>query len=92
MVGAGSGSIPFDFFKVPPGASLGTSLNGGSAALMDVVEMTALGRLKVLVDRYPMIDAKKAYDDFQHGRLVGRAVLMPGTNFSTKSASRLRGN
>jgi D-arabinose 1-dehydrogenase-like Zn-dependent alcohol dehydrogenase len=39
MVGAGGGSIPFDFFKVPPGAQLVTSLNGGSIALMEVVGM-----------------------------------------------------
>ena len=77
MVGAGGGSIPFDFFKMPPGAQLVTSLNGGSIALMEVVDLAALGRLKVLVDRYPLNAAKQAYDDFQHGRLVGRAVLMP---------------
>ena len=77
MVGAGGGSIPFDFFKMPPGAQLVTSLNGGSIALMEVVELAALGRLKVLVDRYPLGAAKQAYDDFEHGRLVGRAVLMP---------------
>ena len=77
MVGAGGGSIPFDFFKMPPGAQLTTSLNGGSIALMEVVEMAALGRLKVIVDRYPLSAAKQAYDDFEHGRLVGRAVLMP---------------
>ena len=79
MVGAGGGSVPFDFFKVPPGAQLVTSLNGGSIALMEVVELAALGRLKVLVDRYPLSAAKHAYDDFEHGRLVGRAVLMPET-------------
>jgi len=77
VVGAGGGSIPFDFFKVPPGAQLVTSLNGGSVALMEVVGMAALGRIKVLVDRYPLSAAKQGYDDFQHGRLVGRAVLMP---------------
>ena len=87
MVGAGGGSIPFDFFKMPPGASFGTSLNGGSVALMDVVEMKALGRLTVLVDRYPMSDAKKAYDDFQHGRIVGRAVLMPA-HLETRTVDR----
>jgi len=80
MVGAGGGSVPFDFFKVPPGAQLATSLNGGSIALMEVVDMAALGRLKVLVDRYPLSAAKTAYDDFQHGRLVGRAVLMPAAS------------
>jgi len=78
VVGAGGGAMPFDFFKVPPGAQLATSLNGGCLALMEVVELAALGRLKILVDRYPLRAAKQAYDDFEHGRLVGRAVLMPG--------------
>src|SRR5690349_21844738 len=61
MVGAGGGTIPFDFFKVPPGAQLVTSLNGGSIALMEVVEMAALGRIKSLVDRYPLSAVKQAY-------------------------------
>ena len=77
MVGAGGGTIPFDFFKVPPGAQLTTSLNGGSIALMEVIEMARLGRLKILVDRYPLSAAKQAYDDFEQGRLSGRAVLIP---------------
>lgn len=77
LIGAGGGSIPFDFFKVPPGAELVTSLNGGAIALREVVGLAALGRLKILVDRYPLDAAKQAYEDFEHGRLVGRAVLMP---------------
>jgi D-arabinose 1-dehydrogenase-like Zn-dependent alcohol dehydrogenase len=77
MLGAGGGSIPFDFFKVPPGAQLGTSLNGGSVALKEVVDMAALGRFKILVDRYPLSSVKQAYDDFEHGHLVGRAVVIP---------------
>jgi propanol-preferring alcohol dehydrogenase len=77
LVGAGRGSIPFDFFKEPAGAELATSLNGGSIALQEVVGLAALGRLKTLVDRYPLSAAKQAYEDFEHGRLTGRAVLMP---------------
>jgi alcohol dehydrogenase, propanol-preferring len=94
MVGAGRGAIPFDFFKVPPGAQLMTSLNGGSIALQEVVDMAALGRLKTLVDRYPVSAAKQAYDDFEHGRLVGRAVLMPAapdTSRGGASSSPLAG-
>jgi len=77
MVGAGGGAVPFDFFKEPPGAQLVTSLNGGSIALMEVVEMAALNRIKSLVDRYPLSAVTQAYDDFAHGRLVGRAVVIP---------------
>jgi len=78
MVGAGGGSIPFDFFKMPPGAQLVTSLNGGGIALKEVIDMAALGRLRIPVDRYPLSAAKQAYEDFQQGHLVGRAVLIPG--------------
>lgn len=77
MVGAGGGSIPFDFFKMPPGAQLVTSLNGGGVALKEIIDMAALGRVKTLLDRYPLSAVKQAYDDFKQGRLVGRAVLMP---------------
>jgi propanol-preferring alcohol dehydrogenase len=76
MVGAGGGSIPFDFFKMPPGAQLVTSLNGG-VALKEVLDMAGLGRIKTLVDRYPLSEVKQAYDDFEHGHLVGRAVVIP---------------
>ena len=77
MVGAGGGSIPFDFFKVPPGAQLVTSLNGGGVALKEIVDMAALGRIKTLADRYPLSAVKQAYDDFKQGHLVGRAVVVP---------------
>ncbi len=77
MVGAGGGSIPFDFFKEAPGAQLVTSLNGGGVALKEIVDMAALGRIKNLLDRYPLSAVKQAYDDFKQGHLVGRAVLIP---------------
>ena len=54
---------------------------------MEVVGMAALGRLKILVDRYPLDAAKKGYDDFEHGRLVGRAVLMPEAVKGAESAT-----
>ena len=77
MVGSGGGSIPFDCFKVPAGAQLVTSLNGGGVALKEIVDMAALGRIKNLLDRYPLSSVDKAYDDFKQGKLVGRAVLNP---------------
>jgi hypothetical protein len=49
--------------------------------------MAALGRLKILVDRYPPNAAKKGYDDFEHGRLVGRAVLVPAAVKAANSAA-----
>jgi D-arabinose 1-dehydrogenase-like Zn-dependent alcohol dehydrogenase len=54
-----------------------TSLNGGGVALKEVVDMAALGRIKNLLDRYPLSSVEQAYDDFKLGHLVGRAVLIP---------------
>ena len=59
------------------GARLATSLNGGTVALKEIVDLAALGRIKSLVDRYPLNAVKQAYDDFEHKRLVGRAVVIP---------------
>ena len=33
--------------------------------------------IKVIVDRYAFKDVKQGYDDFEHGKLVGRAVITP---------------
>ncbi len=41
--------------------------------------MRAVDWSTTALDRYPLSAAKQAYDDFEHGRLVGRAVLMPET-------------
>lgn len=73
----GAGSVPFDFFKMPPGAQFATSLNRGTVALKEIVDLAALGRIKSLADRYPLSAVKQAYDDFEHRRLVGRAVVIP---------------
>lgn len=37
----------------------------------------APGRIKTLLDRYPLSMVKQAYDDFEHGHLIGRAVVIP---------------
>jgi D-arabinose 1-dehydrogenase-like Zn-dependent alcohol dehydrogenase len=55
--------------------------------LQEVVGMASLGRLKILVDRYPLSAAKQAYDDFEHGRLVSRAVLMPALHAGDDGAT-----
>ena len=39
--------------------------------------MIAYRLFKILVDRYPLSAAKRAYEDFEQGHLVGRAVLIP---------------
>ena len=77
VVGAGGGSVPFDFFKVPSGAQLVTSLNGGSIALQEVVGLAALGRLKSWRTAIRSAPRSGRTMISSTGRLVGRGVLMP---------------
>jgi D-arabinose 1-dehydrogenase-like Zn-dependent alcohol dehydrogenase len=39
--------------------------------------MAALGRIKNLLDRYPLSAVNQAYEDFKQGHIVGRAVVIP---------------
>lgn len=61
-----------------PGAQVGTSFNGSTGGLKEVLDMAALGRIKSLVDRYPLSQVKQGYEDMEQGRLRGRAVAIPG--------------
>ncbi len=78
LVGAGDGKFTFGFFQVPPGAQLTTALNGGSLAMKEVLDMAALGRIKTVIDRYPLSEVRRGYEDLEQGRLKGRAVAIPG--------------
>jgi hypothetical protein len=64
---------------------LNGSGNGSGVALKEIVDMAALGRVKTLLDRYPLSAVKQAYDDFKQGHLIGRAVVIP------RSSGRTRG-
>lgn len=77
LVGAGGGTFQFGFFRVPPGTELTTSLNGGSLAMKEVLDLAARGRIRSMVDRYPLGQVKQGYEDLEHGRLRGRAVCIP---------------
>jgi D-arabinose 1-dehydrogenase-like Zn-dependent alcohol dehydrogenase len=59
---------------VPPGVHLATSLSGGAVSLKEVLDLAALGRIKSLVDRYPLSKVTQGYEDMEQGRLKGRAA------------------
>jgi propanol-preferring alcohol dehydrogenase len=77
--GAGHETVPFGIHDIPWGAQLTTSLNGGTVNLREVVELTRLGRIRVLENRYPLTHVDKAFHDLREGKLRGRAVFIPGT-------------
>ena len=53
------------------------SLVGTFAELRELVSMTLRDRVKLVQTYYPLAEAAAALDDLLHGRVEGRAVLLP---------------
>ncbi|HVE86384.1 MAG TPA: NAD(P)-dependent alcohol dehydrogenase [Myxococcales bacterium] len=77
VIGLAMGTLPFSFFAVPYGASVGTSYWGSIAELMEVVSLARAGDLKVHVETFPLARVAEAYDRLKKGTLSGRAVVVP---------------
>jgi len=54
------------------------NLVGTHAELQELVWLAAEGKVKLRARRYLLSDINKAVDDLRNGRLIGRAVLIPG--------------
>jgi propanol-preferring alcohol dehydrogenase len=77
LVGAAHGTIPFGLHSVSWGGQLTTSFNGGTANLLEVLELARLGRIQPLVEHYALERVVDAYRDLAAGKLQGRAVCIP---------------
>ena len=79
FVGLGGGA--FDYVagnsSLPWGVNIERAYGGTSSEIRQVIDLARLGRIKVEVKRYPLDDAVTAFDDLHHGRIQGRAVLVP---------------
>src|SRR6202140_2800834 len=87
LVGAALKTVPFGLHKVPWGAPLPTSLNGGTVNLREVIELARLGRIETIEDRYPLSRVVDAYRDLVGGKVRGRAVCIPGAAASVASSN-----
>jgi D-arabinose 1-dehydrogenase-like Zn-dependent alcohol dehydrogenase len=45
--------------------------------LVELMELNRQGRVRISMERYPLAEAERAIDDLRHGRILGRAVLVP---------------
>jgi propanol-preferring alcohol dehydrogenase len=44
---------------------------------MEVVSLAQTGKIKMLVEHFPLERASEAYDLLHHGKIQGRAVITP---------------
>lgn len=79
FVGLGGGH--FDYVAaanpLPWGVNIERAYGGTRAELLQALALARAGKIGVEVVRYSLDDAVQAFDDLHHGRVQGRAVLVP---------------
>jgi propanol-preferring alcohol dehydrogenase len=79
LLGLAGGTLPFGFYALAPEATLTTVYAGTIADLHEVVGLARAGRLRSLVERYPLARVNDALGDLRAGAVRGRAVVVPGS-------------
>ncbi len=82
LVGIAGGTLPVSFFSLPYEASVQTTYWGNRSELVAVLDLASRGLLHAVTTIYPLEDAPEAYDDLAHGRVTGRAVIVPNDAFT----------
>ncbi|MFE2865806.1 NAD(P)-dependent alcohol dehydrogenase [Embleya sp. NPDC059259] len=79
IVGIGGGTLPVGFGLLPYECSVSTPYWGTRTELIELIELARHGGVSAHVEQFPLDQAADVYDRLHHGRINGRAVLVPGT-------------
>ncbi len=82
LVGIAGGTLPVSFLGLPYETSVQTTYWGNRSELVAVLDLASRGLLHATTTLYPLQDAVAAYDDLAHGRVTGRAVVVPNDTFT----------
>jgi propanol-preferring alcohol dehydrogenase len=77
IVGLGGGTMPVGFLTMQPEVTITNSYWGTPSELVEVLALQAAGRLQNNITTYPLDQAQQAIADLEHGKVAGRAVLVP---------------
>ena len=81
FVGLGGGSFEFStdatVFNLPWGVDVRRSYAGTRKDQRRVIELAAAGRIQIETEQYSLEEGPKAFEDLEHGRIRGRAILVP---------------
>jgi propanol-preferring alcohol dehydrogenase len=79
LVGSGGGKLTVTKpGPLPQGASVSLPFWGGSRELAEVIALARAGGIRVETELFPLTDVAEAFDRLRAGRVLGRAVLLPG--------------
>lgn len=80
FVGLGGGSFTYRAdaaTRLPWGVNIERAYGGTRSEIREAVALAREGKITAEVTRYPLDEAVRAFDDLHHGRVRGRAVLLP---------------
>jgi propanol-preferring alcohol dehydrogenase len=77
IVGLGNSALPVNFHSPAKECSVTAPYWGSIPELMEVVSLAQAGKIKMLVERFPLEQASEAYHLLHDGKIQGRAVIVP---------------
>jgi propanol-preferring alcohol dehydrogenase len=77
IVGLGGGALPVNFFSLPHECSATAPYWGSIPELVEVVSLARGGKIKMLVEHFPLERAAEVYHLLHDGKIGGRAVITP---------------
>jgi propanol-preferring alcohol dehydrogenase len=77
IVGLGDAVLPVNFHSPAKECSVASPFWGSIPELIDVIELAAAGKIKMLVEHFPLDSAAEAYHLLHDGKIAGRAVVTP---------------
>ena len=77
IVGLGGGALPVNFVSPPHECAVASPYWGFITELMDVVSLAQAGKIRMLVEQFPLERAGEAYHLLRDGKIQGRAVITP---------------
>jgi propanol-preferring alcohol dehydrogenase len=77
IVGLGGGALPVNFFILPHECSVAAPYWGSVTELVEVVRLAQAGKIKMLVEHFPLERAGEVYHLLHDGKIRGRAVITP---------------
>ena len=77
IVGLGGGAVPVNFHGPAKECSVSAPYWGYIPELIEVVSLAQTGKIKMLVEHFPLERAAEAYHLLHDGKIKGRAVITP---------------
>ncbi|WP_179353524.1 NAD(P)-dependent alcohol dehydrogenase [Winogradskyella vidalii] len=77
IAGLGGGAMDASYGQLPFGVRVSTPYWGSRAELIEVIALANQGKLDIAIETYNLDKTKEVYDKLHHGKIIGRAVMIP---------------